>query len=149
MQMEWITLHLRLPVFKYNGAWYPENPDKNKCYWTNHFPLLVYNLVSAEFTEVEEIFRVWIEPFLCCREKKKEKERDELWKRLGELEINHKDQNSLNHRNENNSHGALPSTAWALPAEYWRPVIANTICIKQITTEEQRPVKKIFNLSVP
>lgn len=30
---------------------------------------------------------------LCCfREKKREKERDELWKRLGELEISHKRQ---------------------------------------------------------
>lgn len=27
-----------------------------------------------------------------CREKKREKERDELWKRLGELEISHKRQ---------------------------------------------------------
>jgi hypothetical protein len=25
----------------------------------------------------------------CCREKKREKERDELWKKLSELELNH------------------------------------------------------------
>jgi hypothetical protein len=27
---------------------------------------------------------------LVCREKKREKERDELWKRLSELEVNNK-----------------------------------------------------------
>lgn len=34
---------------------------------------------------------------LCRREKKREKERDELWKRLAELELNHGKKSPPNH----------------------------------------------------
>ncbi len=58
---------------------------------------------------------------VCCfREKKREKERDELWRRLGELEISYKNANNVGSTSNSNtnaensvvsSSGALSSTS--------------------------------------
>ena len=48
--------------------------------------------------------------FQLCREKKREKERDELWKRLGELEINYKAHNNLNSKSSNDSNSNFQTT---------------------------------------
>jgi len=42
------------------------------------------------YENTTEYIRIKKKLLLVCREKKREKERDELWKRLSELEVNNK-----------------------------------------------------------
>lgn len=68
--------------------------------------LFKYNILILIYKRVVNVCFLVI-----CREKKRDKERDELWKRLGELEISYKDQNNLNSVNDRNSMGSSSSTA--------------------------------------
>jgi len=94
----------------------------SKEHWNQTIVSLVYNVLKTFMEMNPDLFNSLTTSYKAERqkEKKREKERDELWRRLGELEISYKNANNVGSTSNSNtnaensvvsSSGALSSTS--------------------------------------